>query len=87
MRRGKSATNRFAGIEFHKSKGQHILKNPLVVCYCSSRRDGLPPSAAPSNNCLGLVSLVLPLLRCSPSFRRQTSRARILCLKLVQEQV
>lgn len=31
MRRGKSATNRFAGIEFHKSKGQHILKNPLVV--------------------------------------------------------
>lgn len=22
---------RFQGIEFHKSKGQHILKNPLVV--------------------------------------------------------
>lgn len=21
----------YAGIEFHKSKGQHILKNPLVV--------------------------------------------------------
>ena len=24
-------THWFAGIEFHKSKGQHILKNPLVV--------------------------------------------------------
>jgi len=26
----RAAANR-AGIEFHKSKGQHILKNPLVV--------------------------------------------------------
>eukprot|EP00899_Mesostigma_viride_P016645 jgi/Mesvir1/24982/Mv16945-RA.1 len=31
IRRGKSAVQRFQGIEFHKSKGQHILKNPLVV--------------------------------------------------------
>ncbi|KAL4445312.1 hypothetical protein ABPG77_011137 [Micractinium sp. CCAP 211/92] len=28
---GKKAAGGFSGIEFHKSKGQHILKNPLVV--------------------------------------------------------
>lgn len=27
----KKAAGGFSGIEFHKSKGQHILKNPLVV--------------------------------------------------------
>ncbi|PRW44303.1 dimethyladenosine transferase [Chlorella sorokiniana] len=28
---GKAKASGFSGIEFHKSKGQHILKNPLVV--------------------------------------------------------
>lgn len=30
-RSAKKASKGFSGIEFHKSKGQHILKNPLVV--------------------------------------------------------
>lgn len=30
-RSAKKASKAFSGIEFHKSKGQHILKNPLVV--------------------------------------------------------
>ncbi|CAI5534249.1 unnamed protein product, partial [Closterium sp. Naga37s-1] len=31
-RKGKDgASRRFQGIEFQKSKGQHILKNPMVV--------------------------------------------------------
>ena len=30
-RSAKKAQKGFSGIEFHKSKGQHILKNPLVV--------------------------------------------------------
>lgn len=29
--KGKPAPQRFQGIQFQKSKGQHILKNPLVV--------------------------------------------------------
>lgn len=29
--KGKPAPQRFQGIQFQKSKGQHILKNPLLV--------------------------------------------------------
>jgi hypothetical protein len=30
-RKGRPAPQRFQGIQFQKSKGQHILKNPLIV--------------------------------------------------------
>lgn len=30
-RKGRPAPQRFQGIQFQKSKGQHILKNPLLV--------------------------------------------------------
>lgn len=30
-RKGRPAQERFQGIQFQKSKGQHILKNPLLV--------------------------------------------------------
>lgn len=42
-RASKKAAGGFSGIEFHKSKGQHILKNPLVVQSIVDKA-GLKPS-------------------------------------------
>jgi len=69
--KGKPAPQRFQGIQFQKSKGQHILKNPLLV-QSIVQKAGLkstdivleigpgPGNAMPPTPCLHVVLLVNP---------------------------